>query len=205
MPTASISAAGMASVILASMTRMWGETPPPMIKVTEDGSFLSEWTDTSEDGFSLPPCKFYNATYQYTGALCSHFAVARMSRNIQVEALNRALACAAHFEIDCVLSPEIGLSVPAAFVYDPEDGLRMIIAPKLVDVPLNVNSENRLIEFRDPHGNRHAQMNMQSTVGVEYLKGVTRQIQTEVFENTSAYCVQLLRLAFDASCWKDID
>ena len=185
------------------MTRMWGDTPPPVVQVTADGSFLSAWEEHGEDG--SPPCKFYNATYQYTGALCSHFALARMGQHTQTEALNRALSCAAYFATDCILSPEIGLSVPAAFVYDPQDGLRMVIAPKLVDSPDNTGSEDRLIELRDPDGKRHTQMDMKSAVTVEYLQGGARRMSVDTFNHTAAYCVQLLRVAFDSSCWKEID
>lgn len=203
MPTAAVSATGVASVLVAAMTRMWGDTPPPVVKVTADGSFLSAWDEYNEDG--SPPCNFYNATYQYTGALCSHFALARMGQATQTEARNRALTCAAHFGTDCILSPEVGLSVPAAFVYDQDDGLRMVIAPKLVDIPEDLESEDRLIELRDPDGKRHTQMDMKNVVRVEYLQGGARRMSVDTFNDTSAYCVQLLRVAFDSSCWKEID
>lgn len=128
-----------------------------------------------------------------------------MGQSTQTEALNRALSCAAHFETDCILSPEVGLSVPAAFVYDQEDGLRMVIAPKLLDMPSGLESEDRLVELRDPDGKRHTQIDMKSVVRVEYLRGGARKMSTHTFNDTAAYCVQLLRVAFDSSCWKEID
>ena len=202
MPTAAVSATGVASVLVAATTRLWGSTPPPAVKVTPDGSFLSEWDEDATDG---PPCNFYNASYQYTGALCSHFALARMSPATQTEALNRALMCASHYETDCILSPEIGLSIPAAFVYDELEGLAMIIAPKITPLPDDYESEERLVELRDPTEKRHAQIEMQTTISVEYLRGGARHMETRTFNKTAAYCIQLLRVAFDASCWSEID
>lgn len=202
MSTAVVSATGVASVLVAATTRLWGNTPPPVVKVTTDGAFLSPWDEYAEGG---PPCLFYNATYQYTGALCSHFALARMGQAIQTEALNRALSCAAHYETDCILSPEVGLSVPAAFVYDPVDGLKMVIAPKLTGSPDDGSQLDRLVEFRDPEGKRHTQLEMKSAIDVEFLQGGSRRMSTETFNDTAAYCVQLLRLAFDSACWAEID
>ena len=202
MSTVSVSAGVASSLIIASTTHFWGPSAPPVVQVTSDGSFLKYWEDIADDG-SL--CEFYNASFQYTGALCSHFAMSRMSQATQVDALNRALSCAAHHQTDCILSPEVGLSVPAAFVYDPEEGLKMIIAPKLLQLPDEYASDDKLIEFRDPNEKRHAQMHMESMVNVEYLRGGTRRMTTEIFNGTSAYCIQLLRLAFDSTCWAEIE
>ena len=202
MPSAVVSTTGMAGVLVAATSRMWGGTPPPVVKVTVDGSFLSPWDDYADGG---PPCNFYNATYQYTGALCSHFALARMGSATQTEALNRALSCAAHYETDCILSPEVGLSVPAAFVYDPIDGLKMVIAPKLSGIQGQDGQSDRLIEFRDPDGKRHTQLEMKNAINVEFLRGGSRHMSTETFTDTAAYCVQLLRIAFDSACWSEID
>lgn len=202
MPTTVVSATGVASVLVAATTRLWGGAPPPVVKVTVDGSFLTPWDEYAEGG---PPCQFYNASFQYTGALCSHFALARMSQATQTEALNRALSCAAHYETDCILSPEVGLSVPAAFVYDELEGLKMLVAPKLLDLPPEYTSMDKLIEIRDPDEKRRAQIEMRDVVNVEYLRGGARRMTTEMFNDTSAYCIQLLRLAFDSTCWSEID
>jgi len=128
-----------------------------------------------------------------------------MSQATQTEALNRALSCAAHYETDCILSPEVGLSVPAAFVYDELEGLKMLVAPKLLDLPPEYTSMDKLIEIRDPDEKRRAQIEMRDVVNVEYLRGGARRMTTEMFNDTSAYCIQLLRLAFDSTCWSEID
>lgn len=196
------SAAGLAASFFLAANSPWGSNPPPKVEVTPDGSFLSEWDSDADP----PPCKFYNASYQYTAGLCSHFALARMSAATQNQAIERALSCGAHFETDCVLSPEIGLSVPAAFVYDPTSGLKMIIAPKLLPLPSKTNNSNKLIAFQDPSGKRTGyQFNMNHTIYTEYLEGGSRKMTTQVLEGEAAYCVQLLRIAFDSSCWKEID
>jgi hypothetical protein len=199
-----LSTTGVASVIVAMTTRMFGSQPPPVIKVSTSDSFLTpDWNVDEID--DKPQCTFYNATFQYTGALCSHFAMARMSRATQVEALNRALSCAAYYQTDCVLSPEIGLSVPAAFVYDQENGLTMAIAPKIISFQEGYGS-SRKIALNDPNtGNTIGQVDMKAEVEAEFLEGVTRVMHRRVFNGSAAYCVQLLRAAIDEPCWDEID
>ena len=129
-----------------------------------------------------------------------------MSVATQNEALDRALLCAAHYETDCVISPEVGFSVPAAFVYDQDKGLKMLVAPKLLPIEVRHTSVLKLIGLQDPVDEKsHAHLKLNSTVRVEYMEGGTRRMQTEMMHNSSAYCVQLLRLAFDATCWNEID
>lgn len=200
MPTAST--ASVAAVMLTASSQLFGNSAPRMKPVTDDGSFLSSGWETKEDG--SPPCTFYNGSHVFTGALCSHFAVARMSHSIQAEATTRALECAAHFELDCLLSPEVGLNVPSAFVYDQDHGLKMMIAPKLKAA--GDNASTKLISFRSVDGaTSHAQLEMLDSVEVEYLLGGQRRMTTEVLNGSAAYCVQMLRLAFLDSCWAEID
>ena len=191
----------VAASLLFARTTLWGDVPPPATTVNSDGSFLSDWLD---DG-TTPPCQFFNATHQYVG-LCSHFSIARMSIATQYVALDRALTCAAHYETDCVISPEVGLSVPAAFVYDQENGLKMLIAPKILPLDASANSTVKLVGFQDPvAGRSNAQLYLNNTVRVEYMEGGTRRMHIDTVHNSSAYCVQLLRLAFDPVCWNEID
>ena len=44
-----------------------------------------------------------------------------------------------------------------------------------------------------------------NTVHVEFLDGETKSLHSRVFSGQEAYCVQLLRLAFDPSCWQQLD
>lgn len=202
MPAGTYGVAGIATSLLVATNSPWGSNHPPVVKVTKDGSFLSEW----DDGVDPPPCMFYNGSYQYTAGLCSHFALARMSVATQNTAKDRALSCAANFNTDCILSPEVGLSVPAAFVYDPAGGLKMLIAPKITEVPKGQISTRHTLAFQHPDGKRTGvQFQFNSTVNVEYLEGGTRKMTTELLSGEDAYCVQLLRIAFDAACWAEID
>ena len=177
----------------------WNPSSLPSLKVSEDGAFLSEWPSLDDES---PPCQFYNATYQFSDGLCSHFAIARMSASTQKQATERALACAAHYETDCILSAEIGLAVPAAFVYDEEAGLKMVIAPKVL--ALNGTATTKRIGLQNPDS-IVKEMSFNETVRAHYLLGGTRVMEDEVFYGSSAYCVQLLRLSFDSLCWKEID
>lgn len=203
MASSAVSAGGIASVLLAASTRLWNNVPPPVVPVTRDGSFLrSDWVAAGD----VPPCEWYNGSYQYSNALCSHFAMARMSAAIQSEAVSRALSCGAFHETDCVLSPEVGLSVPAAFVYDQAAGLNMVIAPKITALHAGHNSSVRTVAFQDPAGERrHAELEFNDTITVEFLEGGTRSLATETFTGSSAYCIQMLRLAIEPACWAEID
>lgn len=195
--------AGIAGVLIALTIRLFDGQPAQTVKVSKDGSFLS--TDWAAEDSSAPVCNFYNASFQYTGALCSHFALARMSAAVQAEALNRALNCAAFHETDCILSPEVGLAVPAAFVYDEKDGLKMAIAPKIVSFP-ETTAVSRTIELRDPKDDtviKHVEMH--DSVDVEFLHGGTKSMVQQVFNGSASYCVQLLRVAIEQSCWNEID
>ncbi len=190
-----------ASLLLAQNNLFDGKRPPPAIPVTSDGSFLAEW-DSEAD---VPPCMFYNVSHQYKDGLCSHFSLTRMSSQTQSAATERAMDCATHFETDCILSPEIGLSVPAAFVYDQNTGLKMITAPKIVPL-VGHSTETRLVGLSDPTGKRTGkQVRLNNTVQVDYLDLSTKKMATIVMHDSSAYCVQLLRIAFDDACWKNID
>lgn len=189
---------GIVTSLLIAAHSGWRGSDPPKVKASVDGSFLSEWI--SEDG--MPPCMFYNATFQYVDGLCSHFAVARMSSTTQSDALSRALECASSFDTDCILSPEIGLSVPAAFVYDEENGLKMVMTPKISAM----DTERKRVDLHMPDGSRTGvSVLLSNNLTLEYLEGVTRLVKTESMTDSAAYCVQLLRLAFAEDCWKQID
>jgi hypothetical protein len=129
-----------------------------------------------------------------------------MSATIQSEALSRALSCAAFYETDCVISPEVGLSVPAAFIYDGASGLKMVIAPKIRELDPAYNSSVRTVLVQDPiDGKKHTVLEFNDTITVEFLEGVTRSLVTQTVSGSQAYCVQLLRVAIEATCWSEID
>ena len=194
--------AGLATSLFFASNSFWGDVPEKRVEL--DRSYLSEWVDDGD----APPCAFYNGSYRYGGGLCSHLALARMTASTQQEALQRALRCAAYYETDCLLSPEVGFTVPAVFVYDEEAGMRMLVAPKIVAMPteVDINVTEKLIGFQDPQTDRSAtQLRLHSAVNAEFQPGTTRALMTAVMHDSAAYCVQMLRLAFDEDCWKQID
>lgn len=196
---ASGTSVGLVTSLLIAGHSLWrGSTPPT--KPIRDASFLSEW---NVDETGLPPCSFYNATFQFKGALCSHFAIARMNTAIQQQALERAMECAVHFDTDCILSTEIGLSVPAAFVYDEVTGLQMVVAPKLELIEsVQANVDLHLPNNGDKTG---VSIRLNKTIKAHFLQGGSRELKTELFEGSSAYCIQLLRLSLSSDCWEQID
>ena len=198
-------------------TSLWPVEPPEMSTrtATPDGSFLADW---EVDALGDPPCQFYNGTYVFTHGLCNHFSIARMRSRLEEEARQRALLCAAHHETDCILSPEVGFSVPAAFVYDGMHGMRMLIAPKIVATSEDNTSDagrgsaartdGRWINLRRPDGRAESLVLwLQPTITVEYLEASAagRRVTQDSLDGPSAYCVQLLRHAFEAKCWDALD
>ena len=118
-------------------------------------------------------------------------------------AIERATRCASFFDVECILSAEVGLSIPAAFVYNHEAvGMQMILAPSIVDssgneVRVRINSQG---ERAWPFFRR-----FNRSVTVAYLPSGRRAPVTEVFTDASAWCVQLLRDAYAESCWEQLD
>ena len=201
-----VSAGGAAglitSVIIAGQTAWRGEDPPPKLKLETNPSFLAPDWDPAQ-----PNCQWYNASYQYDNGLCSHFSIARMSVSVQQEALTRALDCATAHDTDCILSPEVGLTVPAAFVYDNAAGLKMLIAPKILPLPDGISPEPKIIDVQMPADGRRTgtQVAFSSSVHLEFLEGGSREVKQAVFSGPAAHCAQLLRVAFGQDCWDQID
>ena len=178
-------------------------TSPLVVKVNEGDSLLSVWPSESYDSpvDSAPECRFWNRSVVYESTLCSHLAVSRPSSSPS-RALQRALSCAAVFETECVLSPEIGLSVPALFVnsHASADMIHMI-APKILE-----REEAVYVKIAAPDGASTTETrSMSRRVRVEYLDGKTRRMKIESVTDETAFCVQLLRSAFSEACWQKID
>lgn len=195
-------AAGLVTSVLLAGQASWNDAPPPKVRLEVNPSFLAPGWDETQ-----PYCQFYNGSYQYADGLCSHFSIARMSAALQQEALSRAMDCATVHETDCVLSPEIGLSVPSAFVYDEQEGLRMLIAPKFMPLESDADPEPSVVDVQLPQSGKKTGMRvaMNRTVRVEYMEGGTRDIKQSTLTGSAAHCAQLLRLAFAEDCWEQID
>ena len=195
-------AAGLITSVLIAGKSAWREVEPATVKLKPSPSFLSPDWDATQ-----PNCKFYNASFVYENGLCSHFSIARMGPSVHQEALSRAMDCATLHDTDCILSPEVGLNIPAAFVYDELVGLRMLVAPKFLPLPPEVEPDPRAIDVYMPNTGRRTDMQVvfNSTVKVEFLEGGSRDVREGVFFGPAAHCAQLLRVAFGADCWLEID
>ncbi len=182
--------------------------PPIVIKVNDDDALLSHWPSEDLDAaIDAPPeCAFWNRSVVYSQTLCSHFTISRAT-TAPARARQRAMACAGAYQAECILSPEVGLAFPAAFIYEEhgfEGGMTTVIAPKLVPRA----SEQRRIRVAPPDGDGIIDTRtflLNESVHVEYMDGDSRMLQTRVFEGRAGFCVQLLRLAFEPGCWKALD
>ena len=181
------------------------DEPPPVVYVNKDNGLFAEWPSESYGGASLPPeCNFYNQSVTFSSELCSLFVVNRVAALYQ-RASQRALSCAAADGGECILSPEIGLGMPAAFLYDHATAsMRMLIAPKLVPT----ESEPMHVRVAPPDGDGITStrtMIFNNTVQVEYLDGKTKGLVQATLVASEAFCVQLLRHSFEPACWEALD
>ena len=168
-------------------------TPPPVRIVSPDAIFAK-----SEADFK---CNFYDGTEQYDDSLCNHFSISRLYRQNHEEAVRRASVCAAEAEVECVLSTEIGMGFPAAFVFE-EGAMRAIVAPQL----LAHASENATFQVYDPYSKRYTGSYVfDREIKAEFLLNDDRHPTTEILNGTSAYCVSLLRQAFTKGCWSALE
>ena len=181
------------------------DEPKPVVYVNEGSSFMSTWPSEAIAGSGLPPeCNFWNQSVVFSSEMCSLFVVNRAAAAYQA-ASKRAMRCTAAFGSECVLSPEIGLAMPAAFLHDyASSTMRMLIAPKL----LPLEAEQVHVRVAPPGGDGLTDtktLHFNRTVRVEYLEGATRQLRKETLSDDAAYCVQLLRLSFEPQCWEKLD
>jgi hypothetical protein len=134
---------------------------------------------------------------------CSTLAASRISRAEVASARARALECALAADVECVLSTELNVAVPSAFVYAEDGGgMQMLIAPRV----LNRSDATDRVEVRHPRTNAPvAWLDMAVDVTIEYLAGGSRQLKTRTLQGEQARCVQALRLAISDACWSALD
>lgn len=189
-----------------------GNQPPKqkVVSATENDAMLQPWP--SDDDASIftegvigtPNCSFWSGNAVFTSPYCSHFAVSRVAVSISQRAMSRATRCASFYTTECVVGPEIGLSLPSAFIYHPDDAskMRMIIAPRI----LSHESEKKNVKVFDPSDGAQPQMERFNTsIRAQFLEGGSRVPVEEVFHGAEAYCIQLLRRVFSESCWAQLD
>lgn len=181
------------------------DPPKPVVHVNPHSGLMSSWPSESVSGSSLPPeCNFWNQSVVFNSEMCSLFVVNRAAAAYQ-SASTRALRCAASYGVECVLSPEIGLAMPAAFLHDySTSSMRMLIAPKLVPI----ESEQTHVRVSPPDSDGITQTRtlvLNKTLSVEYLDGQSKSLRAESLAMEEAFCVQLLRRAFEPACWQALD
>lgn len=200
---------GMLAMLFAAASLFRSDEPvePVVETVTNDGAVFVEWEldkrSIWDDGTEPPAeCTWNNGSVVYKSDFCSHFSLTRLASSTAAKATDRAARCAAAFETECVLSPEIGVSLPAAFVPRPGGvGMRMLVAPRIV-----ASEGEKHIKVEDPTGAAVPRLvTMNHTIEVEFLAGGSRTPVTEVLHGTDAYCVQLLRKSFVEDCWDALD
>ena len=133
--------AGGGGIALLS-TALLNSAPPPPPPVprpaTQDDLLFTPWPSEDEGtwgdgGAPAPECAFFNGSVVYTSPVCSHFAISRLASSATALAIERATKCATEFDVDCILSAEVGLSVPALFIYDHASvSMRMLLAPSVL-------------------------------------------------------------------------
>ena len=184
----------------------------PVVKINDDDSLMAHWPseDYGAPADARPECRFWNMSVQYDASLCNHFTIGR-SASTPTKARDRALACAGAHGTECVLSPEIGLALPAAFVYVPHgEGIgtmQMLLGPKLLPQP-QPDAEQQHVRVAPPNGDGLTDTRtflFNKTIRVEYLDGATRTMSTVEASAHVAYCIQLLRAAFEDRCWSQLD
>lgn len=198
-----LTVAGVTTLLTALGWVRVDEAEPVVQSVNEGQELLSDWESESPYADpSLPPeCVFLNGTVQYSDTLCSHFVLSRSS-SLPALAVQRARRCAAHYDVECVLSPEVGLQSPVAFVFAATNDVTAIVGPRLLPTP----SETKRVRIVHPINSLLSRsMLLNRTIQVEYLDGITRTPKTMTFNAPESYCVQLLRHAFEPGCWEKLD
>lgn len=183
----------------------------PVVKV--DDALLSDWLSESVESFSDQPlkgeCTWFNFSHAHTSDYCDAFTVARMQSGTIASSSSRALKCMASGAVECVLSTEIGLGVPAAFLgrADDADGVKTLIAPRRVpfvsgDAPPKPQHVRVNVPSGDTFGSRTLVFN--NSVRAEYLTA-DKKVKSEVFTGNDAFCIALLRVAYEDPCWEALD
>ena len=194
--------AGMAAVTttLSYLGFNLPEDIPFVSQVNMDDELMEDW-DMDVDASAAPECRFVDGTKVFESKLCSHFVLSR-SVSTPAKAFSRALACASRFKTSCILSPEIGLAVPAAFILRPDEVL-MVVAPLIMPTHSNQTVQVRIHEPSRRFSSRTVRFN--TSVKASYMNGQTRRQDTSEFVGDEAHCISLLRASFSPACWKALD
>lgn len=165
--------------------------------------WVSEEVFVQGDGTPYPDeCEFFNFTSRHDSTYCDSFTVARSLTSMLATATERAVRCGVQKELECVLSHEVGLALPAAFLNDvkSQHGMRALVAPRV----LSKGDETIHVRITDPDSENSRTVLMSTSVEVEFMDAAKR-LQTETLEGDEAFCVQLLRASYEQLCWDKLD
>lgn len=177
----------------------------PIQKINPDNSLLSKWIsdDFADDEPLQDECIFYNNTVKLDASACTLFTISRTSVSVFQAATDRAVRCASKAQVHCVLSSEIGFSLPAAYISEQtaHAGMLSIIAPKITTMGEEVH-----VRVHVPPDSLFESTTtiLNNSISVEYMND-NKEMKSGVFKGKDAFCIQLLRSAFEASCWERLD
>ena len=200
--------AGGAGLALFGITSLWTPdvTPTPDIAhVLNAGELFSDgWADNGMFASAselTPQCDYWQGSSFYdTTALCTPFALSRVSASIHTRALARAMACVREAPTDCILASEIGIAIPSAFAY-MEDVFIMITAPRVLN-----GSNPKLVKIKHPDGlTNPLRMRFNNSITFEAILDGQRTPSTITAEGPLALCAQLLRASIAPGCWRSLD
>lgn len=212
MPNAVTTGGGVVLTTLLGSSMLGPAPPIPMSDdpLRIDDALLATWTSediiTNSDEPLDGECAFFNFSRTYASSYCDPFSISRMQSSTIRAAADRALRCAAKHEVECVLSAEVGFAVPAAFVADhgSETGMLAVVAPRVLESSGGAAEEHVRVTPPGGSGFGSHTLKFNNTLTAEYMTAAKR-VETRVFTGAEAFCVQLLRAAFDASCWVELD
>ena len=195
------------------MSALWGSTnvPPPPPSSASLSQFLDEWSsdampNSGDTHVNEDDCAIFNGTlYGENG--CSKLAVGRIASAAVQRASSRAIGCANVLRTDCILGEEVGLMLPAVFVYSSRAGMRGILAPSIAQATTDAATQ-RVRVLHPLTGARVAdEFIFYSTVTATFLETTASglALKEESFNGSAAFCVQLLRAAYPTACWDALD
>ena len=100
-----------------------------------------------------------------------------------------SVRCAAAFSTECILSPEIGLAVPSAFLYSHEtNSMKQGIAPRILPhtETRGYETAKRHVRVTTPDTQATRSEIFNTTITAEYLDGTTRGLVVSQFDGKDA-------------------
>lgn len=161
--------------------------------------------DQAATELSPSACKWAQTNTDWNPDACNSLAIRHYSPSEAAVDLALATYCALQYKTDCILGLEVGLQIPAAFVYDSLKGMKMLVAP-VVNFDANATDSPKNIKVSNPSDLTNFKVfTFHETLDVEFIDGSTQMMQTERMQGAAAYCVQYLRHTVNSSCWQKLD